>query len=214
IGESLLIPGVIHDAVVVRRRSANQEVAEYGRTGRRPTNDATASKHFSECLLGFGTRVCVDQMKLAPALEPDAASVLEHRDERIGVGELPVGREQNVHVPGTGLLPHACPRRVLSVQGGAACVWHVDDQRVRSTRGLDELVGYLLPQRAAANDDHGSARGAYPRRGRRLRLADGRCENCRGDYAMNDEHIASHQKVSRNGAWRAPAMPVRTSILA
>src|SRR6185437_14492736 len=113
--ESLLVAGIRHDPVVARWCTANEEVTEYRCTRRRSAYNATTREYFPERLLRLRTRVSVDEMKLPPTLEPDSAGMLEHRDERVGIGELPVGREQNAYVSGTGVPPQACSRRILPV---------------------------------------------------------------------------------------------------
>src|SRR6185437_14548324 len=96
-------------------------------------------------------------MELASTFEPDAAGFLDDRREAVGVGVLFVGGMENVDVLRASVLPSARARCILAVHGIAASGGHVDDQRIRATRSLNECVVDLGAHRATADDDHRAA---------------------------------------------------------
>src|SRR5262249_4984767 len=86
------------------------------------------------------------------------------------------------------LPPTAGPRRVLRVHGVAAGRRDVDDQRVRTARGVDEARIDVLSHRAAANDDHGPARRSHCDVGTRL------CREREGETQRNGESSATNSE--------------------
>src|SRR6185437_15956183 len=78
--ESLLVLRVDDDRVALPS-AAHQEAGEDRRTGTRPADHAAARQHVVECLLGLRVGVRVHEVPLAPALEPDTASLGENLRE-------------------------------------------------------------------------------------------------------------------------------------
>src|SRR4029078_13107013 len=122
------------------------------------TDDSPSLEHLAERFLCLGPAVVLHQVVLAPALEPNARRLLDSGEECVGISDLPVLREQYLNVSCPGGLPPSRARPVLTVRLGAACMRHVDDERVRATRCLDEPGVNLRSHRAAADDDDGALR--------------------------------------------------------
>ena len=96
--EPLLVSRIVHDEIVVRRSAAHEKITKNRCAGGRATDNAASGQHVAKRLLRLGTGVVIDEMKLAAALKPDAAGLSQDRDERVGVGELSVGRVVDVDV--------------------------------------------------------------------------------------------------------------------
>src|SRR5256885_7319086 len=92
--EALLVAGR-HDDRIAFARAAEEIAREDRRSGGRSADDATASQHVMECLLGLGASVRINQMPLPASLEPDTAGTRHYRGEAVAVGELLVDRVED-----------------------------------------------------------------------------------------------------------------------